>query len=275
MVNNSKGIAVGDVWTLRNNLINNFRYGYVWQGLSTIGAGNGSFVNFSALSSPVAQNRTNLQNVPIQNFVDDFTIVKGQHTIEFGGNYRLIHNNSDSNGTSYDSASMGIGLMSPAAIANASTPSRIVDLDPSAYGFPVVADSFTSNYNNTAMDLAGLISYVTNNYNYKVSADGATGLSLPTGALVSRKFKANEVEFYVQDAWRARPNLTLTYGLRYTLLQTPYEVNGQQVQPNIDMHDWFVTRGQQAALGNSVQPNFSFAPSGQSRGGKPYWPSIS
>jgi hypothetical protein len=272
IVNNSKGIAVGHVWTISNNLINNFRYGYVWQGLSTIGAGNASFVSFSALSSPVAQNRTNLQNVPTHNFVDDFTVVKGQHTIEFGGNYRLIHNNSNSNATSYDSASMGIGLMSPAAIANASTPSRIVDLDPSAYGFPVVADSFTTNYNNTAMDLAGLISYVTNSYNYKVSADGASASSLATGALVSRKFKANEVEFYAQDAWRARPNLTVTYGLRYTLLQTPYEVNGQQVQPNIDMHQWFLTRGQQAALGNSVQPNFSFAPSGQSRGGKPYWP---
>ena len=272
IVNNSKGIAVGHVWTISNNLINNFRYGYVWQGLSTIGAGNASFVSFSALSSPLSQNRTNLQNVPMHNFVDDFTVIKGQHTIEFGGNYRLIHNNSLSNATSYNSASMGIGLMSPAAIANASTPSRTVDLDPSGYGYPAVADSFTTNYNNTAMDLAGLISYVTDNFNYKVSADGASASSLATGSLVARNFKANEAEFYVQDAWRARPNLTLTYGLRYTLLQTPYEVHGQQVQPNIDMHQWFLTRGAQAALGNSVQPEFSFSPSGQARGGKPYWP---
>ena len=70
IVNNSKGIAAGDVWTLRNNLVNNFRYGYVWQGLSTIGAGNASFVTFSALSSPVSQSRTNLQNVPMHNFVE-------------------------------------------------------------------------------------------------------------------------------------------------------------------------------------------------------------
>ena len=271
-VNNSKGFAVGHVWTISNNLINNFRYGYVWEGVSTVGAGNASFVSFSALSSPVSQARTTLQNVPVNDFVDDFTVVKGQHTIEFGGNYRLVHNNSLSNATSYDSASMGIGLMSPAAIADASTPSRIVDLDPSGYGYPTVNSSFTSNYNNTAMDLAGLISYVTNNYNYKVSANGATGSSQPTGALVARNFKANEVEFYVQDAWRARPNLTITYGLRYTLLQTPYEVNGQQIQPNIDIHQWFETRGEQAAQGNSVQPNFSFSPSGQSRGGKPFWP---
>ena len=272
IVNNSKGMAVGHVWTISNNLINNFRYGYVWEGVSTLGAGNASYVQLSALSSPVGTNRTTVQNVPVHNFVDDFTIIKGQHTIQFGGNVRLIHNNSESNATSFNNASMGIGLMSPAAIANASTPSRIVDLDPSGYGYPLVADSFTNSYNNTVMDLAGLISYVTDNFNYHVSADGSTASSLATGAMVGRHYKADEGEWYVQDSWRAHPNLTLTFGLRYTLLQTPYEVNGQQVQPNIDIHQWFETRAQQAALGNSVQPNFSFAPSGQSRGGKPYWP---
>jgi Carboxypeptidase regulatory-like domain len=78
IVNNSKGIAAGDVWTISNNLINNFRYGYVWQGLSTIGAGSASFVSFSALSSPLSQNRTNLQSVPMHNVVDDFTFTKGR-----------------------------------------------------------------------------------------------------------------------------------------------------------------------------------------------------
>ena len=69
-----------------------------------------------------------------------------------------------------------------------------------------------------------------------------------------------------------RPNFTFTYGLHYTLLQTPYEVNGQQVAPTFNLYQWFQTRGQQAALGNSVQPYISFAPDGQARGGQPYWP---
>ncbi len=56
------------------------------------------------------------------------------------------------------------------------------------------------------------------------------------------------------------------------MLQTPYEVNGQQVQPTTNLYQWFQTRGSQAELGNSVQPDISFAPSGQSRGLQPYWP---
>ena len=90
--------------------------------------------------------------------------------------------------------------------------------------------------------------------------------------MISRDFKANEFEWYVQDSWRVKPNLTVTIGLRHTLLQTPYEVNGQQVAPTIDLHQWFNNRAIAAAQGQGNQPEFAFAPSGQSRGGKPYWP---
>lgn len=34
-------------------------------------------------------------------------------------------------------------------------------------------------------------------------------------------------EFYAQDEWRARPNLTLYFGLRYSLFTPPYDENGQ------------------------------------------------
>ena len=52
----------------------------------------------------------------------------------------------------------------------------------------------------------------------------------------------------------------------------PFEIHGQQAQPTADIDQWFRTREQQATLGNSVQPDLSFAPSGQARGLKPYWP---
>ena len=81
----------------------------------------------------------------------------------------------------------------------------------------------------------------------------------------------HESEYYIQDSWRVRPNLTVTVGFRHTLLGVPYEVNGQQVQPNIDLHQWFLNRGIAAAQGLGNQPEFAFAPSGQSRGGKPFW----
>ncbi len=49
-------------------------------------------------------------------------------------------------------------------------------------------------------------------------------LGLPTGgasagAVADADFRGNEYYWYAQDSWRARPNLTLTYGLRYEYQQ--------------------------------------------------------
>ena len=48
---------------------------------------------------------------------------------------------------------------------------------------------------------------------------------------------------YLQDSWRIKPNLTLTGGLRYTLLQPPYETHGNQAAPSISMSDFLKNRG--------------------------------
>jgi hypothetical protein len=113
---------------------------------------------------------------------------------------------------------------------------------------------------------------VTTQSNYQISSDGKSASLLKQGAMLYREFRNSEFEYYVQDSWRVLPSLTLTFGLRHTLLQTPYEMHGQQAQPTVDMDQWFKTRGAQAALGNSVQPDIYLAPSGQARGLKPYWP---
>jgi len=264
-VNTSKGIAAGDTWAVTSNLINNFRYGYIRQALNNIGAGNNSFSDFVGISPLTAENTTTLLSVPVHNFVDDITWTKGKHTLQAGANYRLIHNDTLSNSVSFNSATTGSANISNAQIANSGQ-----SFDPAAFGFPAVADSFSSNYDNAVTAVAGLLSTINAHNTYKVT--GATAASLlPTGTLIPRNFKTNEFEYYIQDSWRVRPNLTVTVGFRHTLLGVPYEVNGQQVQPTIDLHQWFLNRAIAAAQGLGNQPEFAFAPSGQSRGGKPFW----
>ena len=92
--------------------------------------------------------------------------------------------------------------------------------------------------------LLGLVSQATANYNNTVD-----GTILPTGAPVMRNFKNTEGEMYAQDSWRIKNNLTVTYGLRYSLMPPVHEANGQQVSTNIPIGTWFNQRGALAGQG--------------------------
>lgn len=263
----SKGIAAGHTWTIRGNLINNLRYGFIRQQLDNTGAGNSSFSDFAGLSPLTSENRTALLSVPVHNLVDDVTWIRGKHTFQFGGNWRLIHNNTMSNNVSFASAATGAANISQAAIANTGQ-----SFDPAVFGHPAVSNGFSSSYDNAITTIAGLLSTINANNNYQVSSNGTQATILPIGSLITRNFKANEGEWYAQDSYRFKSNLTVTLGVRYSLLQTPYEVNGQQVAPTTDLHQWFQNRALAAMKGLGNQPAISFAPSGQGRGGQPYWP---
>jgi hypothetical protein len=116
--------------------------------------------------------------------------------------------------------------------------------------------------------LLGIVPQGTANYNFD-----RTGAVLGVGEAVRRRFGADEYEFYGQDSWRVRPNLTLTYGVRYGLYSPPYETNGNQVAPNIRLGDWFNLRGLNGSKGipNNAAPDISFDLSGPKNGGRGFY----
>ncbi|MBB5056819.1 hypothetical protein HDF16_001504 [Granulicella aggregans] len=270
----SKGISGNFTWTIKSNLINNARYGFTRQSFADTGAAQGNYTTYRTLSTPDGETssagpleRTSSTVVPSHNFIDDLTWTKGKHTIQFGANFRVFNYQNSTDANSYNSGSENVSWL-----LNSGFTKKPGTFNPTSFGLPAVNSDFTTNYNYAVGMLAGLTGEETDHFNYQLSADGKTGTVLGVGVPVKRSFKTHELEYYVQDAWKPLPNLTITAGLRHTILQTPYEANGQQVQPTINIHDWFTTRAAQAAQGNSVQPPISFAPAGQARGGKPFYP---
>jgi len=262
---NSKGIAAGDVWTISNSLVNNLRYGLVRQGYANRGVTNGPYVTFQNIATLTgAGYASSVVSVPTHNFADDLTWVKHNHTLQFGGNYRLVFNNRSSNATLYNHAGVTYELLGYGAIAGTGS-----SLDPDAFGFPTVSGNYTTAYNIGVADIAGMITSATQYYNNSF-ANGQLS-ALPPGQWVGHHYLTNEVEYYGQDSWKMRPNLTLTVGLRHTLLQVPYERNGQEVVPTVNMGQWLNARWAGAAGGQVVQPTFGFEQGGRANNKPGFW----
>jgi len=276
--NNGKGLAAGYTAVISNSLLNNFRYGYIREGLGQSGLQTEGYISFYAggISNPVGETPTTNVQVPLQNFVDDLSWTKGKHTLQSGTNLRIINNLRQSNAQSFIE-----GASNPTWLAAGGISGTGTSLDPAApqfagLGFPEVsgstnnsppnASSFTAAYDFAASSITGMVPQVTANYQ-----ETKNFTLLPEGAMVGRHFRAHEAEWYVQDAWRAKPNLTLTFGLRYSLLQPPYETTGTQVAPVPGISQWFQNRGQGMLQGQSIQPLLGFQLAGQANGKPPIW----
>ena len=257
---NTKGIAAGDTWTITSNLINDVRYGYIRQGFGTAGLGSGSYTDVRFIASPTAETRNTIRTVPVNEISDTLSYSKGHHSLQFGGTWRLIHNNSSTDANAWDS-----GTTNPQGLSTNGLPS------PSAIGLPAVASSFSSNYLNAYGNLVGAESSLTRNINYRVNSGGNTGTLMTQGAFVNRHFTSNELEYYAQDSWRATSKLTLTYGLHHTILQVPYDTTGQSAAPTIDTDAFFKQRQMAASQGQVYEPTLYFAPNGPVYGRAGYW----
>jgi Carboxypeptidase regulatory-like domain len=249
LISNNKGISGGDTWSISPTMVNDLRYGYVRQGSGNSGVGSGDYVDFRFLSTATAETRNTILSSPVNNIVDNFNWTKGKHSIEIGGNWRLVDQNRSSNQNSFNGASTN-----PYWLTGNPPP-------PTSLGMPAVDGGFSNSYEVAYANLIGVVPDVTDVYNYAVSS-ATTGTLLGDGTSIDRHFRANEYEYFIQDSWRPRSNLTITFGLRHTLLQTPYETKGQQVAPTIDTHAWYQEREAAALKGQISEPDLQFAPSG-------------
>jgi hypothetical protein len=261
----SKGSTVGYTGVLSSTLINNFRWGFTRQSFGQIGNSDQPQILFRFLNDNETVNNSSLSfvrsksfQVPVHNLTDDISWLKGKHTLQFGTNVAFIRNPRSSEVSSFSDGSANPGWLPTAAVAGTGT-----FMDPGANGLPAVAASFGNGYDPALLTLLGAITEVDAQYNYKI--DGSV---LPQGAPVTRNFAVNSYEFYVQDSWKVKPNLTITYGLRYSLFSPPWETNGYESVPTIDLGNWFGERADNMVkgIGSWADPLVSFDLGGPANG---------
>ncbi len=265
----SRGFVIGETDILTPTMVSNFRYGFTRQSVGTLGNADLPQIILRGLNDntvrPYAYGST--FQTPVHNIVDDVSWKKGNHAITFGTNIRFIRNPETSLTSSFSDGSTNASWLPFSGIANTGAPGQAPGptnyMDPQVYGYPAVASTFNNGYDYPLMALMGAVTEGDAEYNYDKN-----GTLLPQGTPIKRNFALDEYEFYAQDSYRLKPNFTVTYGLRYELMSPPWEVNGLEVAPNVNISQWFQQRGIHGAEGipSNADPTVSFNLAGSANG---------
>ena len=194
------------------------------------------------------------RNVDTWEIIDNAGKSWGDHFIRFGGNYRLVKLNPFNAGGTIPLVTLGFNDI------EGGTPNPLLpSLFPGGIG--------TTDFNNASSILAtlsGSIATVAETFN---SASASSGLL--RGQTSLQNYRYWNIGPYIGDTWRARPNLTLNFGVRWEYVSVPKEINGLLVLPDGGLESLLgnpqinpVTGGGRPLYNedkNNFAPSFSFA----------------
>ena len=235
--------SAGWTWTVNNNLINEMAAGLTRQIASFPTRPSPTYPNsffFTPnISGPYLGSSSQSRNVPVPEYREGLTWIKGKHTMDFGTDIKLIRQIT---ALKNDFNFIGVGLGGLIDSLNPSLRPSDINASPSAI----------SDWDNFFPFELGSYSQVFSNFNYNKS-----GVAFPHGTGKNRDFNYNEFEFYGLDTWKVRSDLSIAYGLHYQIHTVPYEINGFQSVPSVNESTYLSDRLTAAAQGQS---GFSVVP---------------
>jgi hypothetical protein len=254
LLNNSRGTSVQYQAQISPVMTNTVRYGFTRLGVSLSGIATPSFgvrdyttnVSFAAPSHVIA---------PVNEFNDTLSWTRGRHTMAFGGTIRFLQIQRENTTGTFPMYSANPGQCSNLCTDAYSNVSSILN-DPT----PVDTTHFTENF----MMLTGPITGV----QATLYSDPHTQTFLTPGTPEHRTTAERGYEVFGQDSWRLRSNLTITAGLHWSYETPPWEVNGFEVAPTIDLDQWFFQRvaNMNKGLASNLSPLVSWNVAGNDYG---------
>jgi hypothetical protein len=272
---NPRFFVTGITGELTANLTNEFHFSYArnqWQWLrpgalpqlagiaGAVGIGGESTNALIPMNIDTQNARPRLWAGHDYSYRDTLSWLKGTHLFQFGGEFFHQHWKFDR----YDNVVGGLTQL-------------VDDVSSSGVHFdsnfrPVAcSDAVTTNCLPTAQNgnwanaYSELLGFV-DKTSIVVTRTGSNLTANPLGQPIHSFVTDQTYSLYINDSWKIKPNLTLSYGLNYTLQMPPYEQNGaQDVLTNatgqiLTANQYFQSTQAAALNGQVYNPVLGFTP---------------
>ncbi|MGH9944823.1 MAG: carboxypeptidase regulatory-like domain-containing protein, partial [Pyrinomonadaceae bacterium] len=209
-----RGFSTALLAALSPTLVNEFRFGFQNASTDFINQSFGAtpaIVVLNTVTSPFYTNANNGRQTPVYQFIDNLTHTRGNHLIKTGFDIRLLRGRRYNFAGTIPTVDLSITDNNP-GLATSNFPG-IVNSSSAAAASVNFANSLLNN-------LTGAIRRVSQTFN---AAERDAGFIRDQP--LRREYRTEEFDFYVQDSWKVRPNLTLNLGLRYEYSTVPREAN--------------------------------------------------
>ncbi|HVG20397.1 MAG TPA: carboxypeptidase-like regulatory domain-containing protein [Blastocatellia bacterium] len=181
------------------------------------------FISFDA-SAGAGFNLTNFdnafmsqgRNTKVNQFLDNFSLVKGGHTFRWGTDIQSVFAYSYNDTGINKQINIGVNSANPDGLSIANFPNL-----PAGAAGTAIFNRARSIYRN----LVGSLASAQQTFNVTSPDSGFV-----PGATRGRRFKYNDVSLYFQDQWRMRRNFTFNYGMRWEYLGVPSLPDGLGLQ---------------------------------------------
>ncbi|HWP99310.1 MAG TPA: carboxypeptidase regulatory-like domain-containing protein [Vicinamibacterales bacterium] len=208
-------------WNPRSNIVNelvagqnHFTFNFV---IPTADASRVTFALPLGLANPEEYEFGNLRTIDTYQIVDNLAILKGAHSLKFGTNIRL-QRHTDIRGS--------VAGANVAPVANFSTAINTVD----SVAFRLPANIQAANdlpaLRAAINMMLGRIGQISQGFVQRGNAYA------PGGTLFEFDARYPEIDFYAQDTWKVRPNVTVDLGLRWELKLSPSNPDNLIRRPN-------------------------------------------